>query len=627
MGVYPDHALNDCSESGKISVQALLHNATATVVQNLMRWPRLVLIVLMLTAVWYRAHTFGPHLRAASVISIWPMSVGESEPLDCDEAAYAYIAHRILQGDVMYRDLTENKPPLGYWLYTLAVAIGGYDELAIRVMPIPFILGTIGLVWWIAHRVGGPGSSILAAGLFVLLSTDPYLFGNGANMEHFINLFAVAALALFIKGWDQPDRWYLCTSGVCLGAATLIKQVAIVPALVFGVTLLIARPARDDRPRRRLTQGVVDILAFGLGLATIVVVAASILIVSGAGESAFADIFQYGRALTTDTLPEVHAPPSLIRWITGNADPGGRLPWPFGTTDYLVWWGTGSWPLWLASVPAMVYLLLSPKTTPARRLVAFWTISAWAQVTLPGLYWQHYYLLPIAGVAISVAVCFTDAVVAIAQAFRSKEGANAGLRRLLFAVISTIVLTAAIGSTLWIQVRDYLLVAPEELTIRYKGGRQWVALRTLGRDLGRRKSIWNDPHLYVWGWQSPLHFYAKLDSPTRHFFVDNLLRDQADRDHPLIQPRLEEIMVALKQRPPELIFTGYRPFGALRAFLNERYIGSNPSLGLWVKRDDYGRFRTLDSSDPSILNGSPIPRSAGQPAARSRLHSDGEATP
>jgi 4-amino-4-deoxy-L-arabinose transferase-like glycosyltransferase len=593
----------------------------------LMRWSRLVLIVLMLIAIWYRAHTFGPHVRAAGGFSLWPASVGESEPLDCDEAAYAYIAHRILQGDVLYRDLTENKPPLGYWLYTMVVAIGGYNELAIRVMPIPFILGTIGLMWWIALRLGGPGSASLAGGLFVLLSTDPYLFGNGANMEHFINFFAVAALALFLKGWDRPDRWYLCASGVCLGAATLIKQVAIVPALVFTVALLITRPHRDDRPRRRLTACLLDVLTFGLGLVTIAAIAASILIVTGAGQPAFEDIFHYGRALATDTLPESNAPSSVIRWITGNADPKGRLPWPFGTTDYLVWWGTGSWPLWLASVPALGYFLLSSKTTPERRLVAFLTISAWAQVTLPGLYWQHYYLLPIAGVAMSVAVCWTDALATLSQAHRAKESAGRSRQRLFLGVCSIVALTAAIGLTLWIQVRDYLLVAPEELTIRYKGGRQWVALRALGRDLGRRKSIWNDPHLYVWGWQSPLHFYARIDSPTRHFFVDNLLRDQADRNHPLIQPRIDEIMAALKRRPPELIFTGYKPFGALQAFLNERYLGSSLSLGLWVKRDDYGRFQTVNSRDASTLNGSPIPRRAGQPAGRPRLDSDGGAIP
>ena len=53
-----------------------------------------------------------------------------------------------------------------------------------------------------------------------------------------------------------------------------------------------------------------------------------------------------------------------------------------------------------------------------------------------------------------------------------------------------------------------------------------------GTRAGRRARIWVDPHLYVWGWQSPLHFYGRLDSPTRHFFVDNLLRDQADRGSP-----------------------------------------------------------------------------------------------
>ena len=115
-------------------------------------------------------------------------------------------------------------------------------------------------------------------------------------------------------------------------------------------------------------------------------------------------------------------------------------------------------------------------------------------------------------------------------------------------------------------------------------------LRTMGRDLERRARIWKDPHLYIWGWQSPLHFYGRMDSPTRHFFVDNLLRDQADRDHPLIRPRTDEIIATLKRRPPELIFTAYPPFKELRAFLLENYLPSRMALGLWVRQQDYGRF-------------------------------------
>ena len=73
-------------------------------------------------------------------------------------------------------------------------------------------------------------------------------------------------------------------------------------------------------------------------------------------------------ALATDTLPEPNAPPWPIRWLTGNADPKGRLPWPFGETDYLVWWGTGSWPVWLALVPTLICLLFA-RPADARRLL------------------------------------------------------------------------------------------------------------------------------------------------------------------------------------------------------------------------------------------------------------------
>ncbi len=270
---------------------------------------------------------------------------------------------------------------------------------------------------------------------------------------------------------------------------------------------------------------------------SIATLAAAVLVAQGAGPDAVDDILYYGQALATDTLPEPGTPPAIYRWITGNADPLGRLPWPFGATDYLVWWATASWPLWLASIPAIAYLLFATGTTASRRLAAGWAIAAWAQVALPGLYWQHYYLLSIAGAAVAVAVCIADATTYLSQVFRPASKNDRHIRKALVALVSAPLLLLAFGATAYLEVRDYLLVEPEQLTIRFKGGGQWVVLREMGRDLGRRGRIWNHPHLYIWGWQSPLHFYARMDSPTRHFFVDNLLRDQADRDHRLIRPR------------------------------------------------------------------------------------------
>ena len=71
--------------------------------------------------------------------------------------------------------------------------------------------------------------------------------------------------------------------------------------------------------------------------------------------------------------------------------------------------------------------------------------------------------------------------------------------------------------------------------------------------------------------------------------MDNLLRDQADRDHRLIRPRTQEIMATLERHPPELILTAYPPFRALKAFLNDRYLPS-VSMGLWVRKDCFRQF-------------------------------------
>lgn len=590
------------------------------------RWSIVILVVLLVALLWYRAHTFAPTIAAASGLSLWPAAVGASEPLDCDEAAYAYIGHRLLRGDVMYRDLTENKPPLGYWLYALAMMIGGYNELSIRLLPIPAVLLSIALVWWIGWRLAGSLAACLAAGLFALLSTDPYLFGNGSNLEHFMNLFSVASLALLILAWSRNCRWPIVAAGVCLGAATLVKQVAILPALVYLAALAPRRRGdSSDHERTAWRERGGDIIAMGLGLMLAVGLAAGILLAQGAGAAAYEDIMQYGRALATDTLPEPGAPSGLVRWLTGNADPSGQLPWPFGSTTYLVWWGTGSWPLWLAAIPATVYLLFAPSSSASRRLVAAWTIAASLQVVLPGLFWQHYYLLPTPGIALVVATALADCLGALIGHSKRKSRASRRSARAVAGLLgSALILMMASGATLAIQVRSYLLVPPQELTVRYKGGGQWVVLRALGQELASRSSVWPDPHLYIWGWQSPLHFYGKLDGVTRHFFVDNLLRDQAEREHPLIKPRIAEIMSDLQERPPALIFVGYAPFPALRAFLRERYLPSGlvpaqNGLGLWVERGHFNAFERFRGAAPG--SGSEPRRGLGR---STRLRVDGE---
>jgi 4-amino-4-deoxy-L-arabinose transferase-like glycosyltransferase len=576
-----------------------------------MRRATLILVAILLLAVWYRGHTLGPSIEQATGLRLWPAATGETEPLDCDEAAYAYIGHRLLRGDVLYRDLTENKPPLGYWLYALGVKVGGYRELSIRLLPIPAVLLAIVLLWRIGCAEGGVLAGGMAAFLYTVLSTDPYLFGNGSNLEHFMNLFSVGSLALFLGGGRLPTVGRLAAAGACVAAAAAVKQVAALPLAVYSFALLLPRgPGLEERGAAGWKRRLAEQTALVGGFAAVVVLVAVILVVQGAGSSAYEDIFVYGRALATDTLPQPGAPSGLVRWLTGNADPSGRLPPPFGSTDYLVWWGKGSWPLWLAAVGVLAAHGLRSRKSPGSGLVAAWTLAAAVQVVLPGLYWPHYYLLPTPGIALLVAIGLTQSLKALRTPLPSASGLSRrrARRQWFLAALAASGLIAAAAATVLLQVRDYLLVPPSELTVRYKGGRQWVALRALGRELAARAQRFPpESRLYVWGWQSPLHFYSGLDSPTRHFFVDNLLRDQAERNHPLIRPRIEEILRVLRARPPLLVFAGYPPFPKLRELLAENYVPSRllpapGGLGLWVDRRHAVAF---DRSDPPAARRSP----------------------
>jgi 4-amino-4-deoxy-L-arabinose transferase-like glycosyltransferase len=540
-----------------------------------------LLLVLFFDVAW-RWHTIGP-TRFDRPFEGWLIRSGETEPLDCDEAAYAYIGRRILRGDVLYRDLTENKPPLGYWLYTLAVAIGGANELAIRLMPIPYILATIALIWWIALKLSGPATACLAALVFAVADTDPYVFGNGSNMEHFLNFFSVASLALMVRAWQVPSRRTLLAVGAFVGLAALVKQVGAVQGLVYAIFALLPRAEvrHDGEPiRRPLGSRLIDAAMLAIGFLIVWIVGLGVVIAQGAGTAAYEDIVRFARAMTTDLPASAHAPPLLVHWLTGNADPQGKLPWPFGTTDYYVWWGAGLWPLWLASVPASVRLGLGDRT---RQLLAAWIASAWLQILLPGMYWQHYYLLAVPGAALAVSIWLTD----ILGKLRARPFSHS---------ILAIVLLATLGWTVRIQVRDYLGLTPDEITSKFKGGKQWVALRGLGRELAVRAKAWEDPHLFVWGWQSPLFIYSGLDGVSRHFFANELLKAHATDDHPLIRPWIEEILRDLRARPPAVVFAGDIPFPALRKFLDERYLPSILSQpapdgrGLWVEKERYREF-------------------------------------
>jgi hypothetical protein len=148
------------------------------------------------------------------------------QPMGADQGLYAYVAERILAGDLPYRDAWDQKPPAIHFIYAAAraiwpgdAAVGGADFLA------------AGATGWLLFRLGGalgaPAAGAASALLFLLLSNPAFTRLGGirlrAQCETFIALAVTAALVLLARRRPGGDRWAAMGAGALFGAAFLLK--------------------------------------------------------------------------------------------------------------------------------------------------------------------------------------------------------------------------------------------------------------------------------------------------------------------------------------------------------------------------------------------------------------------
>ena len=105
-----------------------------------------------------------------------------AEPLERDEGAYAYVATRILAGDLPYRDVFDHKPPGVHYAYAAAFLALGPTEGAVRLLgALAGILATLATAW-AARELWGPPEGLAALALAVPLLALPQLQARARPM-------------------------------------------------------------------------------------------------------------------------------------------------------------------------------------------------------------------------------------------------------------------------------------------------------------------------------------------------------------------------------------------------------------------------------------------------------------
>jgi 4-amino-4-deoxy-L-arabinose transferase-like glycosyltransferase len=162
-----------------------------------------------------------------------------------DEGIFAAVAQQLLHGGTLYRTVWDDKPPFVYWLY--AAVLGAFGPSMPALCLIAALWAALGAaaVAVLGRRWCSPRAGLLAATLFALAVSTPFLEGNLALTE----LFAATPAAWAFLLADEPGKQgRTLAAGVLLGAAFLFKQVAALDALALGVALVLTRGPRRVLP-------------------------------------------------------------------------------------------------------------------------------------------------------------------------------------------------------------------------------------------------------------------------------------------------------------------------------------------------------------------------------------------
>jgi hypothetical protein len=198
------------------------------------------------------------------------------QPAGGDQGLYGYAGQRMLAGDVMYRDMWDQKPPAIAFVYAVLWRVWPSDSAVpaadlVVAATVAFLLFVLGERLY-SRNVGGA-----AAVLFLLLG-DPYLqrlsgiYVRG-QCEPFVALAVTVSLVLLSRRTESPLR--PIGAGIALAAAFWLKYNALAYGLPAATAVWVMRADNRDRVIR-------DLLWIGAAFAAVGVVVVTYFAVNAA---------------------------------------------------------------------------------------------------------------------------------------------------------------------------------------------------------------------------------------------------------------------------------------------------------------------------------------------------------
>lgn len=186
-----------------------------------------------------------------------------------DFGTQLYAPWRMIEGDVLYRDVAQNYGPLSQSFNALLFAVFGPGLIvlvAANLAIFGLILFTLGRL---LRRAWGPGAAILASALFVSVFGFSQYGGVGNSnyatpyAHESTHGFLVCLLLLggLIRWLEEPTRRHSAGVGFLLGLTAVLKpEFMLAGGLLTGATLLLRRHSGSPPGRAYLGAGLLGFI-------------------------------------------------------------------------------------------------------------------------------------------------------------------------------------------------------------------------------------------------------------------------------------------------------------------------------------------------------------------------------
>jgi 4-amino-4-deoxy-L-arabinose transferase-like glycosyltransferase len=505
-------------------------------------WPAAVLIALCLIVFLARLHTY-------------------REPLERDLTTYAVIAHEMLAGKALYRELWDHKPPAVHVTYAAAELIAGYGRDSIFLMNVAAALATLFVCYWAGTLTGGRVAGCFAAAFWAVTSGSLALEGNQPNTEVFMNIFLAAGFALLVRAGNKNlGTRGAFFAGVLFAIASFYKQVVVIQPALLAVAYVACC---DHRFRKKACVDMVIIAATGVVMWALML---GYFFARGSGAAFVESVFSYNRYYSSSLSHQ--ALHNFKGWMALSPD------------------------ILIVVVPvAMLAAIGIFRGALAQErhwiLLLVYLIASEIAVLLPGWPFPHYYQLLLPALAIGAGWSIESLRRALAPTFSSLPYATG-------AAVCAIVVV--------VQLPNYF-ASPEDWSVK-KYGEVFVETEQLADKID--KLLARDETFYEWGSETGLYFtsgrrpvsgitfaFPMLGGPLKEKLSLRLVEDLKKAQPDLIVADVPTITLTGREHPVLVWFRGnYKAFARTDNFLLLARNGSRLADEAVAMRQN-GELRTL----------------------------------